>query len=249
MGPVLDVIEVALIVVTFAWVGKRPTAAKVSGIIAVVWLVEFGALAMNAAGQGVSVHDLAFQTISPALDSARDAASPDQRESVEEMADVLAGCVPGFYALSAGARVFAALCARWVLDRVRHKTQWTPFSMVDLSVWWVVPLMVGIVLYIVSILPGAPAHDEVSTASMNVLMVSTLPLFVQGAAAGKGVMNRMGVQLAWQLVLGFFMLVSGLAFLVLPLMGLIDFWANFRRLPRDGAGSSGSGSEQGCLPD
>lgn len=234
MGPVLNVLEVALIAVTFLWVGNRPTVLKVSAIIVVVWGVEFGSFALGASGQGLSLYDYGLQVIHSSLDSMRGALNSGDRSTAEAVAAVVAGCTPALFAVSASARVFAALCARWVLDRIRRKTRWSAFSDLDLAIWWVVPLMAGIAVYIASLVPGMPGSWQLFLLAANVLVASVIPLFVQGAAAGKGILNRMRMRLAWQLVLGLFALATGVAFAVLPLLGLVDFWANFRKLPRDG---------------
>ena len=37
----------------------------------------------------------------------------------------------------------------------------------------------------------------------------------------------------WQVALGLVGILSGALFLVLPLLGLVDYWANVRKLKRD----------------
>lgn len=246
MDAVAHVLEAVLIVATFAWVGQRPTVAKVSAIITATWLVEFGSLAFEASGAGMGPSEYYLQVLTGSLESMGSAIAQGQRAAFSSAAGTVAGCLPALCAVVSSAYVFAALCARWVFDRVRHRGRWAAFSELDLSIWWVIPLIAGISVYIVSRVPGIPSQDMILLVAMNIVVVSVIPLFVQGAACGKGIMNRMNLGLSWQLVLGFFGLITGAVFAVLPVMGLIDFWANFRKLPRDG---QDQGPEQKRLPE
>lgn len=223
-----------LIIVTLTWVGQRPTVAKVSAIIIATWLVEFGGVALSASAVGMSPAEYYLQGLDSSLEQMGGTLGASQQALFSDISNMVAGCLPAILAVLSSAYVFAALCARWVFDRVRHKSAWTAFSMLDLSFWWAIPLIAGIVIYIVSLAPGIPGQNTVLLVALNVLVVSVIPLFVQGAACGKGVMNRVHMRLAWQLVLGFFGVITSIAFVVLPVIGLIDFWANFRKLPRDG---------------
>lgn len=234
-----------LIVVTLMWAGKRPTVAKVSVMIAATWIVEFGSAVIEASAAGMAPTDFYLQELNNSLKAMSGSMSSDQQALLSNAAGVVAGCLPAIEAVLSSTYVFAALCARWVFDRVRHKTRWTAFSELDLSYWWVTPLIAGIVIYIVSRVPGVPDQETVLLAALNVIVVSLIPLFVQGAACGKGILNRWYLGIGWQLALGFFGILTGAAFVILPVLGLIDFWANFRKLPRDG---HGQGPEQRRLP-
>lgn len=246
MEAVLHVLEAALIIVTIAWVGNRPTVAKVSAVIAATWLVEFGGVVFEANAAGMGPADYYLQELNRSLGTMNGSLSSDQQAVLSSAASTVAGCLPALYAVVSSSYVFAALCARWVFDRARHRTRWTAFSKLDLSYWWVTPLIAGIVIYVVSCVPGVPNQNGVLLVALNVIIVSVIPLFVQGAACGKGIMDRWYLGLGWQLALGFFGILSGVVFAILPVMGLIDFWANFRRLPRDG---QSKGPEQRRLPE
>ena len=88
-------------------------------------------------------------------------------------------------------------------------------------------------MLVLSWIPQLPYSDVVYSISLNVLIISTLPLYAQGGAAFKGILNRANASLALQIILMFCGILTGLAFLITPLLGLIDYWANFRKLPRD----------------
>lgn len=234
MDAVFHALEIVLIIVTLAWVGKRPTVAKVSATICATWLVEFGGMAVSASAAGMGPAAYYLQELNEQLQAMGGSMSSTQQATFQSVASTVAGCLPGIYAVLSSAYVFAALCARWVFDRVRRRSGWTAFSKLDLSYWWVAPLIAGVVVYIVSRVPGVPHQNEVWVVALNILVVSVIPLFVQGAACCKGIINRSGLAIAWQLVVGFFGLATGVVFIVFPIVGLVDFWANFRKLPRDG---------------
>ena len=88
-------------------------------------------------------------------------------------------------------------------------------------------------MYVVAILPGVSYANVVHVIAFNVLVAAVVPLFVQGAAAGKGILNRIGMSFGWQVALGLVGILSGGLFFVLPLLGLVDYWANVRKLKRD----------------
>ena len=232
MGTVLSVAEVAFMVITVLWVGRHPTARKVTATIALFALVEVCGVVIMAALLGTTPRQMYLEALQQQLQAMNGALTADQESGFQAMAWMVAGCWPALYTVSASAYVIIGLCIRWVYERARHATTWTPFSQVDLSVWWVVPLIVGIVVYVVSVLPGVPAADVVYLVGLNVLIVSVVPLFIQGAAAGKGIMDRLRVGLPWQICLGVLGLMTAVLFIVLPIMGLLDFWVNFRKLSR-----------------
>ncbi|MBE0477475.1 MAG: DUF2232 domain-containing protein [Coriobacteriia bacterium] len=73
------------------------------------------------------------------------------------------------------------------------------------------------------------------TAALNALLVSRVPLALQGLGVFAATYERVGLRKTGR-VLGYALAVFvELTTYAISLVGLIDFWANFRRLPRDGA--------------
>lgn len=206
-------------------------------MIALVGLVDIGFFTAEAIAQGMTPYGFYLSALDQVAAWYEQVLSAQQVEAFRSVSATVAGLWFAAYVVQACILVFVALCVRWVFDRAFHRLQWAPFSGVDLSVMCVVLLIVGVVLYIVSMLPNVPRTDLILTIALNVLVVSAVPLFVQGAAVGKAVMNKAGLGFGWQLVLGILALISGLVFLVAPFVGLIDFWANFRKLERDDVAS------------
>lgn len=242
LGALSLVADLILFILTVAVVGKKPTVVKVTGMIVLVWAVDFGFVVYAASQIQMTPIEWYQQMLDEAM-SMYNMALGGQLDGYETIVATVAGVSPAIYAVQSSIYVFIGLCIRWIADRIRKKSEWSPFSKLDLSIWWVLPLLLGVSCYTVSLfLSGQIAHVAF-LVSLNVFVVSVVPLFVQGAAAGKGIMNRMGLEFAWQLLIGVLGIVSGLAFVVVPLLGLFDVWANFRRLPRADSGPSSDAAE------
>ena len=232
LGLLPSIIEIALFIAAIVWAGNRPNVHKVSIMIVVFAAFEICLVMANASAAGMTPSEWYVQGLHDQLQ----ASGAGEQASLASNIDTVAECWPAIYIVGASVMVFIALCIRWIYERVRKMSTWTAFSELDLSIWWVVPCIVGIVLYIVSMIPGVPHSEEVFTVAINVVIVSIVPLFVQGAAVGKAIMNRRGFGIGLQLALGLFCVLLGIVFAVLPVMGVIDFWANIRKLPRDSKG-------------
>lgn len=236
------VVDFALFLVTVLVVGKKPTTAKVTAIICLVAAIDYGFVAFVAMQAHMNPVEW-YQGMLEQAVSLYGVAPQDQAGGGASATSVVAGISPAIYVVQASAYVFVGLCLRWIADRVRRKSDWSPFSQVDLSIWWLTPVLFGLVCFIVSLLLPGQAAYVVWLVSMNVFVVSAIPLFVQGAAAGKGIMNRLGIGFPMQLVFGVLGLLSGIAFVALPILGLVDFWANFRKLPRESSSTSAGAAE------
>lgn len=225
--------DLVLFILTVVVVGRRPTASKVAAMICIVAAVDYGFVALVAAQVQMNPIELYQQQLGELYAALGDSLVEQARPS-EEMIALAAGISPAIYMVQSATYVFVGLCIRWIADRIRRRSVWSPFSEVDLSIWWLTPLLAGIGCYIVSLfLQDANAARVALLVAANLLVVSGIPLFVQGAAAGKGIMNGMGLIFALQAGIGALMILSGLAFIVVPVLGLIDFWANFRKLARE----------------
>lgn len=227
------VLDFALFCATVLWVGRKPTAVKVTAMIVAVAAVHFGIDMYDAMLQGVTLQELYLGGLDEWMEQ-NQALLSGQEDTVKATMQVVATCLPSFYVVQAAALVFCGLCIAWVFERgVMRSGRWTAFSQVDLPVWTVVPLIAGLLLYAISTFPTVPFHNEIFTVAVNVLVVSVIPLFVQGAAACKGIADKAGFSLMLQLLLAAIAVVSGAFAIVFPLVGLLDYWANLRKLERD----------------
>ena len=225
-------VDLALFLVTLFVVGKRPTATKVVVIICTIAVIDYGFVSYVS----LQAHISPIEWYQNMLDQALNMYGFEeqyQANAKELAASFVAGISPAIYVVQASAYVFVGLGIRWVVNCVRKKSDWSPISKIDLSIWWLIPVLLGLVCFIASLFSPKQASHIVWLVSMNIFVVSVIPLFVQGAATVKGIMNSTGFSSPVQLILGLLGLVSGVWFFVLPVIGLIDFWANFRKLPRE----------------
>lgn len=233
LSPLIDLM---LFVVTVAWVGKKPTVPKVGAMIAVVAIVEIGIDSLFALMQGTSIYGWYLQGLEQSIEYYSSMLTADQLEMFAAVEQTVAGCWVGIYLTQAAAYVFMALFLTWLVGRLFKRTrEWTPFSQVDLPIWMVGVLIAGIVLYAVSNVSVVPQRELVFLVSLNVLVAALIPLAVQGAAASKGVMNNLGLATGWQVAIVAVVTVLGVVMVVVPVIGLVDYWANLRKLPRGDA--------------
>ena len=225
-------LDLALFCVTVFWVGRKPTAVKVTAIIAAVAAVHFCIDLYDATLQGTTIQDLYLGNLDEWIEQNQVVLS-GQEDTVRVTAQAVATCLPSLYVVHASALVFCGLGVAWVYERgIAHSGRWAAFSKVDLPIWTVFPLIVGILLYAISTFQMVPLHHEIFAVAVNIMVVAVIPLFVQGAAACKGMANKFGFPLALQLLLGGCAVLSGAFAIVFPLMGLLDYWTNFRKLER-----------------
>ena len=226
-------IELAILALTFLWAARRPTLTKVITAIVALSTAGFAAVCVTAAQQGTDPFQWYEAFLLDSLNTLPADTGADQRRTLECTAHMLAVCLPALCFAESASEVFFVFCLRWLFEKAARRRTWAPFSQVDLPIWTVYPLIAGIALYVVAMLPGVPYADVIHAIAFNVMVAAVVPLFVQGAAAGKGILNRIGMSFGWQVVLGLVGILSGALFLVLPLLGLVDYWANVRKLKRD----------------
>lgn len=242
LSAVSQLADLVLFILTVVVVGRKPTTIKVSVMICVVAAVDFGFVALVAAQAQMNPIEWYQQQLEEVFELYNEAFA-GQMQGYESFLPFVAGISPSIFVVQSSVYVFIGLCIRWIVDKVRHKSEWSPFSRVDLSIWWLMPLVLGVSSYTVSLFVQGDVWYTVLLVAGNLIVVSGIPLFVQGAAAGKGIMNRAGVSLTWQIVIGVLGLMSGLFFVVVTVLGLVDFWANFRKLDRSDVVADASGAE------
>ena len=226
-------IELAILALTFLWAARRPTLTKVITAIVALSTAGFAAVCVAAAQQGADPFQWYEAFLLDSLNTLPADTGADQRRTLEGTAHMLAVCLPALCFAESASEEFFVFCLRWLFEKAARRRTWAPFSQVDLPIWTVYPLIAGIALYVVAMLPGVPYADVIHAIAFNVMVAAVVPLFVQGAAAGKGILNRIGMSFGWQVALGLVGILSGALFLVLPLLGLVDYWANVRKLKRD----------------
>ena len=230
------ILDLVLFVVTVGWVGRRPTTAKTSAMIFIVAAVQIAFDSLAAASRGLNIHGLYVESLQATADAYVEAGvfSAGQLESIQPMLDTIAGCWLAIYVIQSAWLVFVALGLVWIFRRLfRRPSDWAPFSSIDLPIWTVGVLIVGILLWAVSNVTGSSIGSMMRLVGCNVLLIALIPVCVQGCAAYKGLMNRVNLPTAAQVVITIALLVFGLFLPVVCVIGIVDFWANVRKLPRE----------------
>ena len=231
----LLLIDLALFCVTVLWVGKKPTFAKVTAMIFVIAVVELGIDSVLAWQQGLNVFEWYRQAFDSVMSAYGEVLGSAELESFDTVVNTVTGCLVAMYVIQAASQVFVALLLVWAVKRLRKRPLgWSPLSKVDLPVWVVLPLIVGFLGIALCNVSALPHKDEIFLVALNVLVIACIPLFAQGLAACKGVLNNANCSAIVQFLIAFVTGLFGVFALVVVAVGLIDFWANLRKLPRDG---------------
>ncbi len=227
-------LDLALFLTTVFVVGKRPTFPKMAAMIIIVACVEALVDTAQIFGSGMGLYDWYLQALQTSVQNLSQTLSSEQNASLNAALESIAGCLPAIYLVQAAISVFVALGLLWVVRRLlKHPCEWSPFSQVDLPVWTVIPLVAGFLLIAYANLPQAPNAQLTLIVALNLITADCVFLFVQGSAALKGFMNTVGISAVGQAVIVLVAAFFGVFFLVAPVVGLVDYWANIRKLPRE----------------
>lgn len=234
MSAIFLIVDFLLFCLTLFVMSKKATVKKTLLMIAIVSVVHILQYVIYAQSAGLSVYDYIVNSYNDVMSQVQTSISSAQAEQTTAVIQVIAMCWVAINVMQAAWYVSIALALEWAAKKVaKKKNEWTAFTSIDLPIWTVFPLIVGILLLIISWIPQIPYGDAVFAVSINVLIISTLPLYAQGGAAIKGLLNKANISLGIQIALLICSIFVGLAFFITPLFGLIDYWANFRKLPRD----------------
>ena len=226
--------DIALFAATVFWVGRKPTFPKVTVMTLLIAVVETGLDSVQLWLEGTNMIDWYRQSMQASVDAYSQVLDSSAVSQLSSAADTVVGCLPSIMVMDGFMKVSMALCVVWIVNKLfKRPMDWSPFSKIDLPVWTVVPVIAGALLIAVSNVPGAPYSNIVFLAALNCLVVGVLFFVTQGGAAIKGLMNNVGLPAIAQLAIVAVLVMSGVATLVVPLVGLIDYWANFRKLPRE----------------
>jgi len=160
--------------------------------------------------------------------------SPDLVSRVKQSMQFALSALPSMYfaqAVLLAVLVVAAIA--WAARRAGVSLDIPALSQLDITphVLWV--FVVGVFLLAASYGPFS-ASDTFGVVGLNLVLCAWPLFFLQGIGVAAGVLDRTGVGLG-----GRILALAALAALdtftfAISFSGLLDFWINFRRLPRDG---------------
>ena len=195
-----------------------------------------GADALMASLTGSSITESVSSIVDLTV-SSLDVTSPDMQLVVNQVRETMAMFWPLAYALvSLGVCLLAQFGARMVIrTRGLRELFGKPFSEFDLPIWPVAVLVAAILGAALGQGLGEERGSLVTMVSLNVLMVLRFAFAAQGFAVITWFVHEKHVPagIGAFLYIGSFFLE--MRFIVVSIVGLADFWLNFRRLGRGGA--------------
>jgi uncharacterized protein YybS (DUF2232 family) len=220
---------------------RMPRADAVNVAVALVPVFALGFAASELAKAwmlDLSVREYLTRAVEQ-LDAVLVAGGAQAIAGTEDLVDTMLRFAPAGYFLMSVATVVPTLAAMaWAarrsgveLPNVRR------LSTLDLTPHVLWTLVGALALVVVGRYTGQ-TEGWVSSVGINLLIVAKVVLFTQGlgvlsAALGVAGVGKVGRAFAYVIAL----LIEGPTWL-LSIVGLLDFWANFRKLDRDGSGQA-----------
>jgi hypothetical protein len=238
----IDVVFVApaVVAIMFAVVMLPKRSAQVVGavLVGVLTLASVAFEEVLARGQGTTLAAataLQMQAVVGELVKALgSSASAELVSRLKEVAVTMSSAWPATYFESAvvvGVLVIVAIA--WAARRAGREVNVPSLSRLDLTphVLWV--FVVGLLFLAASYGPF-PASKTLGVVGLNLVLCARTLFILQGLSVSAGLLDRTGVGLGGRILALAALAALDALTLVVSFIGLLDFWINFRRLPRDG---------------
>lgn len=229
----------AAVMLTVWVLPKRPVQVVAGALIAVLASASAGVDVLRARATGLtlsaSVAKDADSLVAALAKSMGPSASADMLRQLHDTARTIVSAWPSAYFQSAvivGILVIAAIA--WAARRTDRPVDIPPLSRVDITphVLWA---FVGGLLLLAASHGSFSAAGVVGVVGLNLVLCARTLFFLQGVSVSAGLLDRAGVGSGGRLFALAGLAVLDALTLVVSFTGLLDFWINFRRLPRDGA--------------
>lgn len=232
-----DIIPTALVSLCSAAVigiglgSGKLTSSGACLVAAITALMLLGIDSSLATWAGTNLNDLALEQIDKTF-AALSAGMTGLEEGLTLARTIMGILWPTSYTLHAVVGVIAAALggrvARTGLGALApRKLTLTTF---DPPLWVAGALLVSIVGLAAA--QAAPAKDIVLMVSANLLMAVRFAFGVAGVAVAAWLMRRRGMGIVATLLVCAILVFIDMQFFVMAIVGLVDFWANFRHLSR-----------------
>jgi hypothetical protein len=229
----------AAVVLTVVFLPKHSMQAVAGSLVVVVGLSSLAADALTARSQGTTLPALfsgQSQTlVTETVKAMGSSASAETLASLKAFAQLVSTAWPSAYfqgAVFIAALVVAAVV--WAARKAGHPLEIVPFSKLDLTphVLWV--FVVGLLMLAASYSSFA-GSVVLGAVGLNLVLCARTLFFIQGFAVVAGLLDRAGVGLGGRILALAALAVLDALTMIISFTGLLDFWINFRRLPREGA--------------
>jgi hypothetical protein len=238
----IDVVFVApaviAILLSVVMLPKRNAQVVGALLVGVLTLASVAFEGLLARGQGTTLTaatalqmQAAVGELVKALGSS---ASAELVSRLKEVAVTMSGAWPATYFESAvvvGVLVIVAIA--WAARRAGREVNVPTLSKLDLSPHVLWAFVAGVLLLAASY--GAfSASRTFAVVGLNLVLCARTLFFLQGLSVSAGLLDRTGVGLGGRILALAALAALDALTLVVSFIGLLDFWVNFRRLPRDG---------------
>lgn len=151
--------------------------------------------------------------------------------SVDQTLELLGKMWPLIYVSRAATAVVVGLIGLMLARRDTCQSVYAAFLRYDMPLWGVVALVAAIACLAVSTgkVPGAATWNAVG---INVLFCMRVLFFLQGLAVAMDLMSRHRWGSFSRVLVLALLLMAELGLYAVSVFGVIDVWANFRKLPR-----------------
>jgi hypothetical protein len=161
-------------------------------------------------------------------------ASAELVSRLKEVAVTMSSAWPATYFESAvvvGVLVIVAIA--WAARRAGREVNVPSLSRLDLTphVLWV--FVVGL-LFLAASYGAFTVSRTLGVVGLNLVLCARTLFILQGLSVSAGLLDRTGVGLGGRILALAALAALDALTLVVSFIGLLDFWINFRRLPRDG---------------
>lgn len=212
------------------------------GLIAVFALASagFDMFVARAAGTTLPsrIADQAKLLATELMKSLGGTASAELRGQLKEATALIVSSWPSAYFQSAVLLAVLVVAAiSWAARRTDVSLDIPRFALLDITphVLWA---FVGGLLLLAASYGSFSASGVLGVVGLNLVMCARTLFFLQGMSVSAGVLDRAGVGLGGRiLALAALAALDAITFAI-SFTGLLDFWVNFRRLPRDGEAST-----------
>ena len=238
----VDVVFVAptLLAILLAAVLLPRRSAQVVGamLVTVIALASIGLEELLARAQGTTLTAMTAVQTKLAVDELVKAlgtsASAELVTQLNEVATRMSTVWPSTHfqaAVISGVLVIAAIS--WAARRTGRELLVPKFSQLDLTPHVLWAFVVGVLLIAASY--GAfSASSMFGVVGLNLVLCARTLFALQGLSVSAGLLDRAGVGLGGRILALAALAALDALTLVVSFVGLLDFWINFRRLPRDG---------------
>jgi hypothetical protein len=187
-------------------------------------------------GEGTSVYAMLSTEMNKAV--AQQSATAGGAASVQAMreaANLMLSLIPMMYFITGLFTAIAVIVAiAWTAKRAGRTVKVPSLARLDLSPHVLWPFIVGVFALAASYasIPNAALWGVIG---LNLVFCVSALFSLQGLGVAAGVLDRTRVGLGVRILALAALAVIDVFTHMVSLVGLIDFWINFRRLPRDGA--------------